>query len=232
MKPILAFLIFVLLAATLPAEQPNIVFILADDMGYGDLGCYGHPEAKTPVIDQLARDGVRFTQHYANGPECSPTRTAFLTGRYQQRAGVGGVIFAGFNQNRNHGLHQGETTFAELGRRIRATQTRLSNLDIDALNAAADVDFELVSASETSRVGSTAGAPTGDAPTRDAPKRETWLATPIDKQTKQERRTALVAFPEQTLEARSAGTGCPKPQNHPKNRHASAGFRYTEGASS
>jgi len=69
------------------ADRPNIVFILADDMGYGDLGCYGHPVAKTPHIDSLAKQGVRFTQHYANGPECSPTRTAFLTGRYQQRAG-------------------------------------------------------------------------------------------------------------------------------------------------
>ncbi|MEQ9410293.1 MAG: sulfatase-like hydrolase/transferase [Fuerstiella sp.] len=68
-------------------QQPNIVFLLADDLGYGDLGCYGHPVAETPHIDRLARDGVRFTQHYANGPECSPTRTAFLTGRYQQRAG-------------------------------------------------------------------------------------------------------------------------------------------------
>ncbi len=68
-------------------SPPNIVFILADDLGYGDLGCYGHPVAKTPVIDQLAKDGARFTQHYSNGPECSPTRTALLTGRYQQRAG-------------------------------------------------------------------------------------------------------------------------------------------------
>jgi len=68
-------------------KPPNIVLILADDLGYGDLGCYGHPEAKTPHIDQLAKEGVRFTQHYANGPECSPTRTALLTGRYQQRAG-------------------------------------------------------------------------------------------------------------------------------------------------
>jgi len=68
-------------------HKPNVVFILVDDMGYGDLGCYGHPRAKTPVIDRLAKEGVRFTQHYANGPECSPTRTAFLTGRYQQRAG-------------------------------------------------------------------------------------------------------------------------------------------------
>jgi N-acetylgalactosamine-6-sulfatase len=73
--------------AAVGAERPNIVLILADDMGYGDLGCYGHPVAKTPNIDELARQGVRFTQHYANGPECSPTRTALLTGRYQQRAG-------------------------------------------------------------------------------------------------------------------------------------------------
>ena len=69
------------------SQLPNIIYILVDDMGYGDLGCYGHPEAQTPRIDQLAREGVRFTQHYANGPECSPTRTALLTGRYQQRAG-------------------------------------------------------------------------------------------------------------------------------------------------
>ena len=73
MKHLLAIVSAVLLASSLPAAQPNIVFILADDMGYGDLGCYGHPTAKTPVIDRLAREGVRFTQHYANGPECSPT---------------------------------------------------------------------------------------------------------------------------------------------------------------
>lgn len=72
---------------TFAADQPNIVLILADDLGYGDLGCYGHPVAKTPHIDRLAKQGVRFTQHYSNGPECSPTRTALLTGRYQQRAG-------------------------------------------------------------------------------------------------------------------------------------------------
>ena len=73
--------------AVVHAERPNIVLILADDLGYADLACYGHPRVKTPHIDQLARDGVRFTQHYANGPECSPTRTALLTGRYQQYAG-------------------------------------------------------------------------------------------------------------------------------------------------
>ncbi|MFP6692826.1 MAG: sulfatase-like hydrolase/transferase, partial [Pirellulales bacterium] len=83
----MAILFSALLYSSVSAARPNIVFILADDLGYGDLGCYGHPTAKTPVIDQLAREGVRFTQHYANGPECSPTRTAFLTGRYQQRCG-------------------------------------------------------------------------------------------------------------------------------------------------
>lgn len=79
------FLWGTLTASAVFADRPNIIFILADDLGYGDLECYGHPTAKTPHIDQLAKDGVRFTQHYSNGPECSPTRTAFLTGRYQQR---------------------------------------------------------------------------------------------------------------------------------------------------
>jgi arylsulfatase A-like enzyme len=70
-----------------PPRKPNLVFILADDLGYGDLGCYGRQDIRTPVLDGLAAQGVRFTQHYANGPECTPTRTALLTGRYQQRVG-------------------------------------------------------------------------------------------------------------------------------------------------
>ena len=73
-------------ASTKP-RSPNIVFILADDLGYGDLACYGRQDIKTPSLDRLASEGVRFTSHYANGPECTPTRTAFLTGRYQQWVG-------------------------------------------------------------------------------------------------------------------------------------------------
>jgi N-acetylgalactosamine-6-sulfatase len=65
----------------------NIVFIMADDLGYGDLGCYGCPDIRTHAIDGLAREGVRFTNFYSNGPECTPTRTALMTGRYQQRVG-------------------------------------------------------------------------------------------------------------------------------------------------
>ncbi len=68
-------------------SRPNIVFILADDLGYGDLGCFGREDIRTPELDAMAAAGVRFTAHYANGPECSPTRAAFLTGRYQQWIG-------------------------------------------------------------------------------------------------------------------------------------------------
>jgi len=69
------------------SSRPNILFLLADDLGYGDLACYGRKDIRTPNLDRLAGQGVRFTNHYANGPECSPTRTAFLTGRYQQWIG-------------------------------------------------------------------------------------------------------------------------------------------------
>jgi N-acetylgalactosamine-6-sulfatase len=69
------------------SEKPNILLIVADDLGYGDLGCYGVGDIRTPNIDRLAEQGVRLTNFYANAPECTPTRTALLTGRYQQRAG-------------------------------------------------------------------------------------------------------------------------------------------------
>lgn len=76
-------------------DLPNIVLIVADDLGYGDLHIYGNESVKTPNIDRLANQGIRFTDFHANGPMCSPTRAALLTGRYQQRTGVeevGGII--------------------------------------------------------------------------------------------------------------------------------------------
>lgn len=67
-----------------PAGKPNVVLIMTDDVGYGDFGSYGAPDVRTPHIDSLARDGVRFTDFYA-APTCTPTRAALMTGRYQQR---------------------------------------------------------------------------------------------------------------------------------------------------
>ncbi len=69
-------------------NQPNFIFILLDDMGYGDLGCYGNPFNETPHIDQMASDGIRFTQAYAAAPNCSPTRASILTGQYPARVGI------------------------------------------------------------------------------------------------------------------------------------------------
>ena len=68
-------------ARTLPA-RPNVIFILADDMGYGDLSSYGRPDYKTPVLDGMAEEGIKFTDNYAAAAVCTPTRVGFLTGRY------------------------------------------------------------------------------------------------------------------------------------------------------
>jgi len=72
-----------------PAKPPNIVFILADDMGYADVACYGRPDLSTPNIDHLAARGVRFLQAYANSAVCTASRVALITGRYQDRLRVG-----------------------------------------------------------------------------------------------------------------------------------------------
>lgn len=83
-------MISVLASAQTPAagQRPNIVIILCDDLGYGDLGIHGHPHIQTPNIDKLANDGIRFTNFYSTAPVCSPSRVGLLTGRSPNRAGV------------------------------------------------------------------------------------------------------------------------------------------------
>jgi len=73
-------------------SKPNIIFIYADDLGYGDFGCYGSKVNRTPNIDQLARDGIRFTDFYSAAPNSSPSRAALLTGRYPIRMGINDVF--------------------------------------------------------------------------------------------------------------------------------------------
>lgn len=75
--------------ASAQTRRPNVVFILADDLGWGDLSCYGRPEYRTPNLDRLASEGTRFTEAYSASPVCTPTRCAFITGRYPARTSVG-----------------------------------------------------------------------------------------------------------------------------------------------
>lgn len=80
------------LVAARRAQPMNVIVILADDLGYGDLGCYGSRVNRTPNLDRLAMDGVRFTDHYSCSPVCSPARAALLTGHVPERTGVTGVL--------------------------------------------------------------------------------------------------------------------------------------------
>ncbi len=106
-----------------PSRKPNIVVILADDLGYSDLGVQGGKDASTPHIDSMARNGVRFTNAYVSGPYCSPTRAGLLTGRYQQRFGhefnahTSKPFFDAGGTTENLGLPVSETTIAD---RLRA----------------------------------------------------------------------------------------------------------------
>ena len=77
-------------AATPDSEKPNILFILCDDMGYGDLGCYGQPFIQTPCIDQMAQEGMRFTQAYAGSPVSAPSRATIMTGQHSGHGHVRG----------------------------------------------------------------------------------------------------------------------------------------------
>ncbi|MCM8536313.1 MAG: sulfatase-like hydrolase/transferase [Lentisphaeraceae bacterium] len=100
---------------TLNAEnkQANIILIIADDLGYGELGCQGNPQIPTPNIDALAAGGVRFTKGYVSGPYCSASRAAIMTGRYQTRFGYEKNPIGHHNENPNIGLPSREWTIGE-----------------------------------------------------------------------------------------------------------------------
>lgn len=91
------------------ARKPNIIMIYADDLGYGDLGCYGHPTIKTPNLDRMAAEGLKFTQFYSAAPVCTPSRAALLTGRLPVRSGLSRVLFP----YSDGGIPDSEFTIAE-----------------------------------------------------------------------------------------------------------------------
>ncbi|MDR6562064.1 arylsulfatase A-like enzyme [Arcicella sp. BE140] len=99
----------VLIAQNAPSKKPNFVIIMADDLGYGDIGTFGAKDIRTPNIDKLATNGLKFTSFYSTSPVCSPSRFGLLTGRYPRRQGIDGVFFPeSFN-----GIPKEELTIAE-----------------------------------------------------------------------------------------------------------------------
>jgi len=94
-------------------RSPNVVLIMVDDLGYNDLGCYGHPKIKTPVLDQLAKDGIRLTSYYSGATVCTPSRMALLTGAYAWRSGwTQGVV--GYKMGGTSGMSPKALTIAEV----------------------------------------------------------------------------------------------------------------------
>src|SRR3954471_4928315 len=85
LKKILLFFFSFFIISLKAQQRPNIIFIFIDDMGYSDLSCFGNKEIKTPNIDRLAKEGIRFTNYYDNSPICSPSRVAAITGSYPSR---------------------------------------------------------------------------------------------------------------------------------------------------
>lgn len=111
-----AALVLALAAAPLPAakalaeQPPNVVLVFADDLGYGDLGCYGAEGYETPHLDRLAREGVRFTDFYVTQAVCSASRAGLLTGCYSNRVGILGAL----GPSSRHGIHEDEWTIGDV----------------------------------------------------------------------------------------------------------------------
>ncbi len=110
--PLLVLALMAAMDARADPMPPNFILIMADDLGYGDLGCYGSERNPTPHIDALASQGMKFTDYHSNGALCSPTRAALMTGRYQQRVGISGVVTAA--RHRDKGMAVEETTIADV----------------------------------------------------------------------------------------------------------------------
>ncbi len=99
-------------------NSPNVILIMCDDLGYGDLSCYGSEDIHTPHIDSIARNGARFTDYYASCPVCSPTRCALLTGRYQDRIPDFEWVVSVQEKDKDKGLHPSEPTISKMLQKV------------------------------------------------------------------------------------------------------------------
>ena len=117
---VLLFSLFMIINCSTQKETdtpPNVILIFADDLGYGDLGCYGHPTIKTPNLDKMAAEGMRFTQFYSGASVCTPSRAALLTGRLPVRFGLASNLMRVFFPWSLSGMLQEESTIAEVLKR-------------------------------------------------------------------------------------------------------------------
>jgi arylsulfatase A-like enzyme len=113
LSKLLSFVVVLALAGVnSAAERPNVVFILADDLGYGDLGCYGQKKILTPNLDRMAAEGMRFTQFYAGSTVCAPSRSVLMTGLHLGHTTVRGN--AGKNNLEAQTLRDADVTVAEV----------------------------------------------------------------------------------------------------------------------
>jgi len=142
-RSIYAFCFFLLHSLVVSAQQkPNIIYIYADDLGYGELGCYGQEKIRTPNLDRLAASGMKFTQHYTGAPVCAPARSILMTGKHSGHSYIRGNYELGQHDDANEGgqmpLHEGAITVARLMKQAGYTTGAIGKWGLGMVNSSGD----------------------------------------------------------------------------------------------